>query len=65
MIYFYRYDDAKNILTNDTLINKYGINIEMLEMIVIDNIVESIKKTSDTKKIINDINQQLKLIKNN
>lgn len=37
----------------------------MLEMIVIDNIIESIKKTNDSKKIINDINQQLKLIKNN
>lgn len=39
MIYFYRYEDAKAILTNSNLINKYNINVEMLQVIVINNII--------------------------
>lgn len=37
----------------------------MLQIIVIENIVELIRKSNDLKKVINDINLQLKLIKDN
>lgn len=36
----------------------------MLEVIVINNIIETIRKASEIKKVINDVNQQLKMIKN-
>lgn len=64
MIYFYRYDDARIILTNSNIINKYSLNTQMLEVIVINNIIETIRKASEIKKVINDVNQQLKMIKN-
>lgn len=64
MIYFYRYDDARIILTNSNIINKYNLNTQMLEVIVINNIIETIRKASEIKKVINDVNQQLKMIKN-
>lgn len=65
MFYFYRYDDAKAVLTNQNIISKFKINTEMLQIIVIENIVELIRKSNDLKKVINDINLQLKLIKDN
>lgn len=62
MIYFYRYEEARAILSSPSLVGRYGINVEMLEMIIVNNIIEELQKSGQGKQVLNDINQQLKLI---
>ena len=42
MLYFYRYDDASTILNSSSILKKFGINVEKMEMIIIENISEEL-----------------------
>lgn len=46
MVYFYRYEEAKGVMSNQGIIARYQINIEMLEVIIINNIIEIIQKST-------------------